>query len=67
MENVDHLTEEEFAQYLDAITANIQEQLAGKILDHMADCVSCKRELLEMIDLLATDPPEDLEDTGWLC
>ncbi len=50
----DHLTEQELAQYVDAIRGEWQELLPEKSLGHVEDCASCKVELIEILDLMDT-------------
>ena len=52
MQTSGHLTEEEFALYVDAIFLDLVDMLDDPIKHHVMECYSCKRELLEIKDLL---------------
>ena len=47
-----HLTDEEFALYADAIIFNSLDRLPEKILYHVMECISCKKELIDLLNLV---------------
>ena len=47
-----HLTDEEFALYVDAIILNSLDRLPNEILCHMMECARCKEELMELLNLV---------------
>ena len=47
-----HLTDEEFALYTDAIILNSLDRLPNEILCHVMECIRCKKELLELLNLV---------------
>jgi hypothetical protein len=47
-----HLTDEEFALYADAIILNSSDRLPNKILRHVMECNRCKKELMELLNLI---------------
>jgi len=49
-----HLTEMEIAQYVDALVAEKQDQLPKGILEHVEECLECKKEVIEILDLIWT-------------
>lgn len=46
-----HLTENEIAQYVDALVSEKQDQLPEEILQHVEECFECKADLLEVWEL----------------
>lgn len=49
---MDHLTENEIAQYVDALVSDKQDQLPEEILEHVEECVECKMEIIEVALLI---------------
>jgi len=47
-----HLTEQEIAQYVDAIEAETANQLPENILAHVEECLECKIEIVEVRELM---------------
>jgi hypothetical protein len=47
-----HLTDEEFALYADAIIFSSLDRLPDKILYHVMECISCKKELMGLLNLV---------------
>jgi hypothetical protein len=53
-----HLTEQELAQYVDALILDKQDQLPEEIRAHVADCVQRKKNIIETLELIwATGTP----------
>ncbi|HTY12248.1 MAG TPA: hypothetical protein VMF88_14400 [Bacteroidota bacterium] len=52
MQTSGHLTEEEFALYVEAIFLDLVDMLEEPIRHHVMECSSCKRELMEIKDVL---------------
>jgi hypothetical protein len=51
-----HLAENEIAQYVDALVSNKQDQLPEKILEHVEECLECKKEIMDAWGLLEYIP-----------
>jgi len=49
MEN--HLSEDQLAIYGDAFVLDKLDQLPGEILEHVAECLECEVEIIEVWDL----------------
>ena len=49
---MDHLDENEIAQYVDAQMLDTQNQLPAEMLEHVEDCFECKVEIMEVIELM---------------
>ena len=47
-----HLTDEEFALYADAIIFSSLDRLPDKILYHVMECISCKKEVIDLLNLV---------------
>ena len=47
-----HLDENEIAAYVDALREDLQDQLPGEILEHVAKCFECKVEIIEVWELV---------------
>ena len=47
-----HLTDEEFALYADAIILDSLDRLPNKILCHVMECTCCKKELMDLLNLV---------------
>ena len=47
-----HLDENEIAAYVDALREDLQDQLPGEILEHVAECFECKVEIIEVWELV---------------
>jgi hypothetical protein len=47
-----HLTDEEFALYTDAIILSSVNRLPNEILCHVMECTYCKKELMELQNLI---------------
>jgi hypothetical protein len=50
--NTPHLSEQEISLYVDALKLNRTEQLAHNLVDHVAACLECKREIMQLHDVL---------------
>ena len=58
-----HLTEQELAQYVDALVLDQQDQLPEEILEHVAERFECKVEIMgvwESIEASGLPPSEPL-------
>lgn len=53
-----HLTEQELAQYVDALISDKQDQLSEEIGAHVEGCLECKVEIIEILDLIRS---QDIE------
>lgn len=49
-----HMIKQELAQYVDALVLDQQDQLRNQILEHVEDCMNCKKEIIETLDLIWT-------------
>jgi hypothetical protein len=47
-----HPTEQELAQYVDALVLDKQDQLPEEMLEHVEECFECKVEVLEVLGLI---------------
>lgn len=45
-----HLTEQELAQYVDALVLEKQDQLPEDMREHAAECRECKVEVMEIME-----------------
>ena len=46
------MTENEFAQYLDALVSDKEDQPPEEILEHVEECLECKFEVMEVRELV---------------
>lgn len=58
-----HLADEELALYVDAIVLSLQDQLPKEILHHVMKCTGCKKELMELLDLMEGQDPRICSET----
>jgi hypothetical protein len=58
-----HLTEQELAQYVDALVLNEPDQLPEEVLEHVAECFECKGEILEVWELIEDIGPPHTVDS----
>ena len=49
---MEHLSEMQLAQYVDALMLDTQDQLPEEILAHVADCIECKVDVMGVLDLI---------------
>lgn len=49
---MDHLDEQELAQYVDALIFDEQSRLPEYILEHVEECLVCKKEVMEALGLV---------------
>jgi anti-sigma factor RsiW len=59
-----HLTENELAQYVDALLSDKQDQLPEEILEHVEECFECKMEIIEVWELIKADASDPTVDNS---
>ena len=53
-----HLSEQELAQYVDALVLDKEDELPQEVLEHVAECFECKIEIMEVFELVGADKSE---------
>jgi hypothetical protein len=47
-----HLSEQELAQYVDALVLDKEDELPQEVLEHVAECFECKVEIMEVLEII---------------
>jgi hypothetical protein len=53
--NTPHISEQEICLYVDALKLERTERLPQKLVDHVSSCMECKKEIMQLYDILRNE------------
>lgn len=57
----EHITDQDICLYVDALKLRKTEQLPSDIVAHVADCVECKKQIMQLYDVLKDEDYREIQ------